>query len=76
MIHFFSYDPRFCGDTTPGRQVASDRNDVTCPKCRASQKPCFEHETHATMLGHVADYCPECDQPFNPDPTDPSIASW
>lgn len=26
---------------------------------------CEQHATHAAMLGHVADYCPECEQPFD-----------
>lgn len=34
---------------------------------RATTTPrvCADHAKHAAFLGHVADYCPECGQPFD-----------
>jgi hypothetical protein len=72
-VHFLSFDERFCGTTEQGRRVHPDASDVTCPMCR--RKACVDHEDHARFLGHIADYCPDCEQPFSPDPDDRSIAA-
>ena len=32
-IHFFNFDPRFCGSTQQARRVSLDPNEITCPDC-------------------------------------------
>jgi hypothetical protein len=71
--HFFHFDSRFCGATESPRRVSTDAAAVDCPVCR--RMACAYHESNARHLGHVADYCPDCEQPYSPDVDDPSVAS-
>lgn len=32
-VHFFSFDPRFCGSTKKARRVSTDPNEITCSAC-------------------------------------------
>lgn len=34
MIHFGSFDARFCGSKRQGRQFTVDESEITCPRCR------------------------------------------
>ena len=39
IIHFGSFDERFCGTKNQPRQFTFDPNEVTCPHCQGND--CF-----------------------------------